>query len=168
MDLFEYWEIHGWKQDISSLHLLVLCKNVYQLNIYQFMNPSDYYYNKFIEWQGKANGDYRNYLNDLDSNKQERRAKLASEFRSDKVGGKGFQLVCQYLNTYAKGKEKESIMTIIEGIADPERDILEILIGATLDACDISEVGNSLIGLAIAGLVGAGLIALLASLGKKR
>ncbi len=97
----------------------------------------------------------------------ERRRNLASEFRADKTNDKNFHLVCQYLDTYAKGKEKESIMTIIQGIASPERDILEILIGATLDACDKYEVGNSLIGLAIAGLIGAGLIALLASLGKK-
>jgi len=132
------------------------------------MNPSDYYYNKFIEWQDIANGDYRQYLFGLGLKQQERRTNLASEFRLDKANGKGFQLVCQYLDTYAKGKEKESILTIIEGIANPERDILEILIGATLDACGISDVGNSLIGLAIAGLVGAGLIALLASLGKNR
>ncbi len=131
------------------------------------MNPSDYYYNKFIEWQGKANGDYRQYLRGLGLSQLEKRSNLASEFRLDKTNGKGFQIVCQYLDTYAKGKEKESIMTIIEGIASPERDILEILIGATLDACGKSDVGNALIGLAIAGLIGAGLIALLASLGKK-
>lgn len=131
------------------------------------MNPSDYYYSKFIEWQHKANGDYRLYLRSLGQSQPERRTNLSGEFRRDKTNGKGFHLVCQYLDTYAKGKEKESIMTIIEGIVSPEKDILEILIGATLDACDKSDVGNALIGLAIAGLIGAGLIALLASLGKK-
>ena len=126
------------------------------------MTVKDYYYNKFVEWQQKSNGDYRNYLRNI------RREELANEFRADKSNGKGFQEVCNYLETYAKGNESDQILNVIEGIASPEKDIIELLVGATLDACNHSQRGNALIGLAIVGLIGAGLIALLASLGKSK
>jgi hypothetical protein len=126
------------------------------------MTVRNYYYNKFLEWQEKGNGDYRTYLRRVS------RQNLATEFNNDKNNGKGFDEVCNYLKIYARGQEKEQIMTVIEGIANPEKDIMEILIGATLDACGYTNTGNALIGLAIAGLIGAGLIALLGSLGKSR
>ena len=63
---------------------------------------------------------------------------------------------------YAKGQEKETVMSVLEGIANPDKDILEIIIGATLEACySKSYVGGALLGLAIAGLIGAALLALL-------
>ncbi len=66
------------------------------------------------------------------------------------------------MKAYAQGQERETVMSVIEGIANPDRDILEIIIGATLEACyPNSNVGGALIGLAIAGLIGAALIALL-------
>ena len=72
------------------------------------------------------------------------------------------QKVCSYLRTYAIGKEKQSILAVIQGIANPDRDILEIIVGGTLDACGYPDVGNALVGLAIVGVIGAALIALLA------
>jgi len=48
-------------------------------------------------------------------------------------------------------------MSIIQGITNPERDIMEILIGAILDACGHTDMGNTLMGLAITGLVVAAL-----------
>ena len=54
-------------------------------------------------------------------------------------------------------------MSVIQGIANPDRDILEIIVGATLDACGYPDAGNTLIGLAIVGIIGAALIALLGS-----
>jgi len=59
-------------------------------------------------------------------------------------------------------------MSIIQGITNPERDIMEILIGAILDACGHTDTGNTLMGLAITGLVVAALIALLGSLRKNK
>ena len=89
------------------------------------MHPSDYYYNKFMQWQTKGNGDYRNYLMSIGNNQAERRDKLAREFKQDAALGQGFELVCQYLDIYAKGKERESIMTVLEGITNPSRDIID-------------------------------------------
>jgi hypothetical protein len=63
---------------------------------------------------------------------------------------------------YAKDQERHSILSVIQGIANPDRDILEIIVGATLDACGYPDIGNALIGLAIVGIIGAALIALLA------
>ncbi len=117
------------------------------------MGADEYYYNKFLEWQSKGNGDYRVHL------RRVRRLGLATEFRQDP----NFRTeVCSYLKAYAQGQEKDTIMSVIEGITNPDRDILEIIIGATLDACyPNSNVGNALVGLAIAGLIGAALIGLL-------
>jgi len=126
----------------------------------------DYYYNKFVSWQQQGNGDYRTYLRSLGANQVERRRKLALEFRNDKDNG--FSEVCQYLLQYAKGKEQESIMSFIQGITNPEKDITEILIGGTLDACGYTSTGNSLIGWAILGLIGVSLLALLGTLGKNK
>ncbi len=69
---------------------------------------------------------------------------------------------CVAILAYARGKEKQNVISVIRGIANPDRDILEIIVGATLDACGYPDVGNTLIGLAIVGIIGAALIALLA------
>jgi len=63
--------------------------------------------------------------------------------------------------TYAKGRERQNILSVIRGITNPNSDILEIIVGAILDACGYTDVGNVLIGLAILGIIGAALIALL-------
>jgi hypothetical protein len=117
------------------------------------MTADQFYYKKFLEWQQKGNGDFRAYV------RKAGRPGIKADLLSDK---EEFQReVCSYLKTYAKGQEKWSILSIIQGIANPERDILEIIVGATLDACGYPDIGNVLIGLAIVGIIGAALIALL-------
>jgi len=130
------------------------------------MEVQDYYYNKFLYWQQQGNGDYREYFKRLGANQVEKRQRLASEFRGD--WNNGFSEVCQYLQKFAKGEEQGPITSIIQGITNPEQDIMEILIGATLDACGHTDTGNTLMGLAITGLVVAALIALLGSLSKNK
>jgi len=126
----------------------------------------DYYYKKFLSWQQQGKGDYREYFKKLGASQVEKRQRLASEFRED--WNNGFSEVCQYLQQFAKGEEQEPITSIIQGITNPEQDIMEILIGATLDACGHTDTGNTLMGLAITGLVVAALIALLGSLSKNK
>ena len=130
------------------------------------MAVQDYYYKKFLSWQQQGKGDYREYFKKLGASQVEKRQRLASEFRED--WNNGFSEVCQYLQQFAKGEEQEPITSIIQGITNPEQDIMEILIGATLDACGHTDTGNTLMGLAITGLVVAALIALLGSLSKNK
>lgn len=106
-----------------------------------------------------SNGDYRPYI------RNKGRTGISNEFKADPRFARE---VCSYLNTYAKGKEKDSVSAIIKGISNPESDVLDILVGATLDACGYSDVGNTLIGLAVAGLIGVGIIAILATLTSKK
>ena len=119
----------------------------------------NYYYDKLTDWMQVSNGDYRPYV------RNKGKTGISNEFKSDPRFSRE---VCGYLKTYAKGKEKESVSTIIQGISNPESDILNILVGATLDACGYSDVGNTLIGLAVAGLIGVGIISILATLTSKR
>ena len=130
------------------------------------MAVQDYYYKKFLSWQQQGKGDYSTFLRSLGATQFERRRELALEFRNDKDNG--FSEVCQYLLQYAKGKEQESITSFIQSITNPEKDIMELLIGATLDACGYTDTGNSLIGWAIIGLIGVALLALLGTLGKNK
>ena len=118
------------------------------------MTADSYYLNKFQQWQLKGNGDYRTFVRNA------KRQGIKNDLLSD---GEEFRReVCSYLRTYAKGKEKQSVLTVIQGIANPDRDILEIIVGGTLDACGYPDIGNALVGLAIVGAIGAALIALLA------
>ena len=117
---------------------------------------SSYFYDKFIEWglkDPKNLGDYRPYI------QTKGRAGLTEEFKND-IRFK--TEICPYLRTYAKGKEKESIFSIIQSISNPDTDVIETLVGATLDACGYPNTGNKLIGLAILGLIGFALISLAA------
>ena len=121
------------------------------------MTADTYFYNKLLQWQAKGNGDYRNYIRAV------KRSGIKTDLLTD---GETFrQEICSYLRTYAKGQEKQSILSVIQGIANPDRDILEMIVGGTLDACGYPDLGNTLIGLAIVGVIGAALIALLS--GKK-
>ena len=118
------------------------------------MTVYSYYNGKFQEWQSRGNGDYRSYI------RVARRPGIKADLLND---GEIFKReVCDYLQNYAKGKERESVLTVLKEIANPDRDILEIVAGATLDACGHNDTGNALIGLAIVGALGAVLIALLA------
>ena len=119
----------------------------------------NYFHDKLTYWMQISNGDYRPYV------RSKGKAGISDEFRND---ARFTREVCGYLKTYAKGKEKDSVSSIITGIANPESDVLNILVGATLDACGYSDVGNTLIGLAVAGLIGVGIISILAALTSKR
>jgi len=88
---------------------------------------------------------------------------LPAPFRED--WNNGFSDVCQYLQQFAKGEEQEPITSIIQGITNPEGDIMEILIGATLDVCGHTDTGNSLIWWGvILGVISASLLALFGTL----
>lgn len=119
------------------------------------MTADQFYYKKFLEWQEKGNGDYRVYVRNVG------RAGIKADLLSNKEEFE--REVCSYLKTYAKGQEKQSILSVIQGIANPERDVLEIVVGATLDACGYKDLGNVLVGLAILGIIGAALIAVLSN-----
>ncbi|MCL4497233.1 MAG: hypothetical protein M1467_03885 [Deltaproteobacteria bacterium] len=115
-----------------------------------------YFYDKFIEWglkDPKNMGDYRPYIQSKGRNG------LTEEFKND-VRFKAE--ICPYLRTYAKGREKESIFSIIQSVSNPDTNVIEILVGATLDACGYPNTGDKLIGLAILGLIGFALISLAA------
>jgi hypothetical protein len=119
----------------------------------------NYFHDKLNDWMKLSNGDYRPYVRSMG------KTGISNEFRNDP---RFTREVCGYLKTYAKGKEKDSVSSIITGIANPESDVLNILVGATLDACGYSDVGNTLIGLAVVGLIGVGIISILAALTSKR
>ena len=115
---------------------------------------ASYYSGKFSQWQSKGNGDFSSYIRTV------RRPGIRADLLGD---GEIFKIeVCSYLRTYAKGKERENILSIIKGITNIDADILEIIVGGTLDACGYSDTGNALIGIAIVGAIGAALIAILA------
>ncbi|MEM0133296.1 hypothetical protein, partial [Acidiplasma sp.] len=89
------------------------------------MTADTYFYNKFLEWHQKGDGDYKTYVRSAG------RSGIKLDLLND---GETFkQEVCTYLKTYARGQEKQSILSVIQGIANPDRDILEIIVGATLD-----------------------------------
>ncbi|AKA48354.1 hypothetical protein IX51_03770 [uncultured archaeon] len=119
----------------------------------------NYYYDKLTHWMQITNGDYRPYI------RNKGKSGISNEFKNDP---RFTREVCGYLKTYAKGKERDSVSTIIKGISNPESDVLDILVGATLDACGYTDTGNTLIGLAVAGLIGVGIISILAALTSKR
>lgn len=117
------------------------------------MTADQFYYKKFIEWQSRGNGDYRVYVKKLGRNG------IKEDLLSNKEEFK--REVCEYLKNYAKGQEHESILSVIQGIANPDKDVLEIIVGATLDACGYTNTGDILIGLAIVAVIGVALIKLL-------
>ena len=77
------------------------------------------------------------------------RPRLAQELKSDPL----FQNFASYILNYAKGQERNAINTMVNEVLDPEVDVQNILVGTLLDAMGYSEVGNSLLGLAVAGTV---------------
>lgn len=137
---------------MSSLNISNNNQNIYPNSSYNFNNyTNNYYYEKFLEWTGKE-GDYRLYV------KNHTRKEIADEFKKDE----NFKImVCRYLKSYATGKEKGSIIDMIQSIDSPERDVFDILVGATLDACGYTESGSELIGFGIIGLITVALVALL-------
>ena len=76
------------------------------------------------------------------------RSKVANVFRNDPE----FQIVVSYLRKYARGKEKDAVATLLDGILSPWSDVKDLLVGAILDAAGYNNLGNLLIGISIIGL----------------
>ena len=121
---------------------------------------TDYYQNKLMQWQ--YNPAYRDYSDYVISN----RYTLAQEFISDK--DKGFSEVCKFLHNYEKSQVKNATETILNESFNLGEDVLNILVSATLEACNLPEAANSLMGLAVAGIISAGAIAILSSIFSKK
>ena len=81
---------------------------------------------------------------------------------------KGFSEVCDFLHKYAQNQVRNATETILDEAFNPGEDVLNILVSATLVACNLPEAANSLIGLAIAGIISVGAIAILSSVFSKR
>ena len=113
-----------------------------------------------MQWQ--YNPAYRDYSDYVIAN----RNRLAQEFRNDK--DKGFSEVCKFLHNYEKSRVKNATETILSESFNLGEDVLNILVSATLEACDLPEAANSLIGLAVAGIISAGAIAVLSSIFSKK
>ena len=117
----------------------------------------NYYLKKFNEWNSVSTiGDYRDYV------RKKQKSGIADEFKKDSDFNK---LICPYLRKYANTNEKasDSILTLIQAIDNPEKDVIDILVGATLEACGYPSEGSALIGIGILGLISVALFALLAS-----
>lgn len=115
---------------------------------------SEYYYNKMWQWQN--NPGYRDYSDYVLRN----RANLKNEFQGDPA----FKAVCQFLHNYENNQVKNAGEVIIKGVLDPDQDIVNILVSATLEACGYQNAANSLLGLAVAGIIGAAAISIIAGI----
>ena len=120
----------------------------------------DYYRNKLMQWQ--YNPAYRDYSDYVRAN----RNRLAQEFKDD--SDKGFSEVCEFLHRYEESQVKNATETILNESFNLGEDVLNILVSATLDACNLPEAANSLMGLAVAGIISAGAIAILSSIFSKK
>ncbi len=121
---------------------------------------TDYYQNKLMQWQ--YNPAYRDYRDYVISNKYT----LAQEFKNDM--NNGFSEVCTFLHTYEQNQVKYTTETILNETFNLGEDVLNILVSATLEACGLTEPANSLMKLAVAGIISAGAIAILSSIFSKR
>lgn len=119
---------------------------------------SDFYYRKLVQWQNDPR--YRSYTDYVRKN----RLLLASEFKNDPT----FREVCEFVRSYAKGQEKNILETVVKEALNPEEDVLNILVAATLDACGYPTLAGTLLSLAIGGLIGAAVISVLDSLFSKK
>lgn len=133
------------------------------------MTIYEYFYNKFLEWQYKGNGDYKAYIKNAGRNG------LKQEFLNDK---KFKSEVCEFLKKYAETQERQNItdaaLSVIESTAIeatgeiPVIDVINIVVGAVLDACGYTKTGNKLLVETILVLIISGAIAfLIYSLSKK-
>ncbi len=121
---------------------------------------TDYYQNKLMQWQ--YNPAYRDYRDYVINNKDH----LAQEFKNDM--NKGFSEVCNFLHIYEQNQAKYATETILNEAFNLGEDVLNILVSATLEACNLPEAANSLMGLAVAGIISAGAIAILSSIFSKK
>ena len=121
---------------------------------------TDYYQNKLMQWQ--YNPAYRDYRDYVINNKDQ----LVQEFKNDM--NNGFSEVCTFLHTYEQNQVKYTTETILNETFNLGEDVLNILVSATLEACGLTEPANSLMKLAVAGIISAGAIAILSSIFSKR
>lgn len=104
---------------------------------------------KTVQWGWQYNGNYNLYV------RKAGRYGLANELRSNPT----FQtFIMPFILGYADGLKEDTIKSIIQGAIDPEQDVLDILVGAFLDAVGYKKRGNELIEWGLAALVVAGAI----------
>jgi len=89
---------------------------------------------------------------------------LVEEFKRDPT----FQEICKFVTFYAEGENANALKTIVKESISPEEDVLNILVAATLSACGYPDLGKSILGLVIGGVIGAAAISIVASLISKR
>jgi hypothetical protein len=123
----------------------------------------DYFRGKCMDWEQKdPSHDIRNYID------SKGKQGLCDEFKTDSL----FQdVICPYLKNYAQGKEKDVTKSIIkDALSILQGNLLQtqinIIIGAVLLSCGFSEESNTLLKIAVGGLILAGLISAFASLKK--
>lgn len=119
---------------------------------------SDYYYGKFVEWENDPR--YRYYGDYVRAN----RNGISQEFHDDPA----FQEVCRFVKSYAEGEKADVLKTVVSESFNPEEDVLNILVAATLDACGYPNLAESILGLVVGGLIGAAAIAIVGSLLSKK
>ncbi len=123
----------------------------------------DYFREKCVEWELRdPDHDIRKYV------ETKGKSGLCDEFKADSL----FQdVICPFLKDYAQGKEKDVAESIIkDALSILEGNLLQtqinIIIGAVLLACGFSGEANTLLKIAVGGLILAGLIGAFASLKK--
>jgi len=115
---------------------------------------SDFYYRKFVQWENDPR--YRYYGDYVRDN----RNGLVQEFQNDPA----FQEICIFVKSYAEGEKANVLKTIVKESISPEKDVLNILVAATLSACGYPNLAESVLGLVVAGVIGAAAILIVASL----
>ncbi len=121
---------------------------------------TDYYQKKLMQWQ--YNPAYRDYSDYVIRNK----SKLAKEFEEDR--DTGFSEVCDFLHEYEENQVKNAAEAILSESFNLDKDVLNILVSATLEACGLKNEASDLLKLAVVGLIGFGMVAILASIFSKK
>lgn len=116
-------------------------------------NPTEYVINKANEWSLKSGcWDCNSYI------RQHGRRNITAELRTDPFFQ---QVIVPYVQNYARGQERDAVVSLIKGALNPEQDVLDILAGSFLDAIGYKSTGEKLLEIGVAGLVLAIVIAAL-------
>lgn len=111
-------------------------------------NPiANFCINKAADWGYKTNNNYQTYI------RQKGRASLTQELKNDPVFR---DFVMPFILTYADNLKEDTVRSLIQGVLDPEQDVLDILVGAFLDAVGCRKEGNWMIGVGVVALIVAG------------
>lgn len=119
---------------------------------------SDFYYRKFIQWENDPR--YRYYGDYVRAN----RNAISDEFKRDPA----FQEICHFVTSYAEGEMADALKTVVSEAINPEEDVLNILVAATLSACNRPDLAESILSLVVGGLIGAAAIAIVSSIFSKK